>query len=75
MGDRFADELPGVRGEGLLLAIELGRPALPVAHAALERNLLVGTAGGTALRLTPALTINEAEVELGIELLRELLRG
>ncbi len=74
LGERFAAELPGVRGEGLLLAIELGRPAGPVAHAALEQNLLVGTAGGTALRLTPPLTLSESEAELGIELLRELLR-
>ncbi len=38
---RFDD----VRGAGLLLAIELDRPAGPVALAALEHGLLVGTAG------------------------------
>ena len=43
---------------GLLLAVELDRPAGPVAHAALEHGLLVGTAGETALRLTPPLTIS-----------------
>ena len=54
-----------VRGAGLLLAVELGRPAGPVAHAALEHDLLVGTAGETALRLTPPLTISEDEADLG----------
>ena len=73
LGARFQAELPGVRGRGLLLAIELGRPAGPVAHAALERNLLVGTAGATALRLTPPLTLSEQEAERGIELLSEVL--
>jgi len=73
IGARFCSELPGVRGAGLLLAIELGRPAGPVAHAALERNLLVGTAGETALRLTPALTISTQEAARAIELLKELL--
>jgi predicted acetylornithine/succinylornithine family transaminase len=73
IGERFRAELPGVRGAGLLLGIELGRPAAPVAHAALERNLLVSTAGETTLRLTPALTITAQEAELAIELLRELL--
>ena len=63
----------GVRGAGLLLAIELGQPAGPVAHAALEHNLLVSTAGETTLRLTPALTISAQEAELAIELLREVL--
>jgi len=74
IGERFETQLENVRGLGLLLAIELGRPAGPVAHAALEHNLLVGTAGETALRMTPALTISEAEADLGIDLIRETLR-
>jgi predicted acetylornithine/succinylornithine family transaminase len=73
LGELFAAELPGVRGAGLLLGLELGRPAGPVARAALERNLLVGVAGETALRLTPALTLSTAEALRAIELLRELL--
>jgi acetylornithine/N-succinyldiaminopimelate aminotransferase len=73
VGERFAAQLPGVRGAGLMLAVELGRPAGPVAHAALEHNLLVGTAGETALRLTPPLTISDAEADLGVDLLRETL--
>jgi acetylornithine/N-succinyldiaminopimelate aminotransferase len=62
-----------VRGKGLLLAVELGRPAAPVAAAALERGLLVGTAGETALRLTPPLTITADEADEAIELLREVI--
>jgi acetylornithine aminotransferase len=75
IGERFEAQLPGVRGAGLLLAVELGHPAGPVAHAALEHNLLVGTAGDTALRLTPPLTITEEEADLGIDRLRETLRS
>src|SRR6185437_15584817 len=37
VGALFAEALPEVRGAGLLLAIELHRPAGPVAHAALEK--------------------------------------
>jgi acetylornithine/N-succinyldiaminopimelate aminotransferase len=73
IGERFEAQLEHVRGAGLLLAVELGRPAGPVAHAALERNLLVGTAGETALRITPPLTISADEADLGIDLLRETL--
>ena len=73
IGERFEAALPGTRGAGLLLAVELGRPAGPVAHAALERNLLVGTAGETALRITPPLTISEQEADLAVDLLRETL--
>ena len=73
IGERLSSQLPGVRGAGLLLAVELGRPAGPVAHAALEQNLLVGTAGETALRITPALTISEQEADLGVDVLRATL--
>jgi acetylornithine/N-succinyldiaminopimelate aminotransferase len=69
----FSETLPEVRGAGLLLAVELHRPAGPVAHAALEKGLCVGTAGETALRITPPLTISREEAQHGIEILRELV--
>ncbi len=75
ISEKFAAEIPNVRGAGLLLAVELGHPAGPVAHAALDQNLLVGTAGETALRLTPALTLSHDEAELAIERLRDVLEG
>jgi acetylornithine aminotransferase len=73
VGARFEAAFDGVRGAGLLLAIELGRPAGPVALEALEHGLLVGTAGETALRITPPLTISDDEAEQAIELLHEVL--
>jgi acetylornithine/succinyldiaminopimelate/putrescine aminotransferase len=73
IGALFEKSLPEVRGAGLLLAVELHHPAGPVAHAALEKGLLVGTAGDTALRITPPLTISREEAQLGIDLLREVI--
>jgi acetylornithine/succinyldiaminopimelate/putrescine aminotransferase len=75
IGALFAESLPEVRGAGLLLAVELHRPAGPVAHAALEKGVLVGTAGDTALRITPPLTITCEEAQHGIELIREVTRA
>jgi len=73
IGALFQNELPNVRGRGLLLAVELGRPAGPVAHELLAKGLLVGTAGDTALRLTPSLTISHDEAQQAIAILREVL--
>jgi acetylornithine/N-succinyldiaminopimelate aminotransferase len=73
IGARFEGAFDGVRGAGLLLAVELGQPAGPIASAALEHGLLVGTAGDTALRITPPLTISAEETDQAIELLREVL--
>ena len=71
--ETLATALPNVRGLGLLLAIELDGPAAPYVDAALEKGLVVGTAGPTTLRLTPPLTISPGETELGIALLHEVL--
>jgi acetylornithine/succinyldiaminopimelate/putrescine aminotransferase len=69
--------LPGVtdvRGLGLLLAADLDRDANAVATEALAHGLVVGTAGPTTVRLTPALTVADDELELGVGLLREVLQ-
>jgi acetylornithine/succinyldiaminopimelate/putrescine aminotransferase len=63
-----------VRGLGLLLAVELDRPAGPVVAAALERGLVIGSAGENVLRLTPPLTLTAGEAEHGLSLLAEVLR-
>ena len=62
-----------MRGRGLLLAVEIGRPAGDVVADCLERGLLVGTAGETALRLTPPLTITADELERGLSILEKVL--
>jgi acetylornithine/N-succinyldiaminopimelate aminotransferase len=62
-----------VRGLGLLLAVELDRPAGPVVAAALEHGLVIGSAGESTLRLTPPLTLTEEEARLGLSLLAEVL--
>jgi predicted acetylornithine/succinylornithine family transaminase len=62
-----------VRGLGLLLALELDRPVAPVLTAALERGLVIGSAGENTIRLTPPLTLTHDEAALGIELLTEVI--
>ena len=71
-------DTPGVvevRGRGLLLAAELDRPAAGVIEECRARGLLVGSAGERALRLTPPLTIARDELELALDLLRDVLAG
>ena len=71
--DKFVSALPNVRGLGLLLAVELDGPAGPFVDAALDKGLVVGTAGPTTLRLTPPLTLSAEETDLALTLLKELL--
>ena len=67
------ERLDGVRGRGLLLAVETTDPAADVVAECLERGLLVGTAGDSAIRLTPPLTLTEEELDQGLTILEEVL--
>lgn len=62
-----------VRGRGLLLGVELDRPAAPVVTACRERGLLLLSAGDAVLRLTPPLIVEEADVDRAIGVLEAVL--
>jgi len=60
-----------VRGRGLLLAVELKKPATPVIRAMQERGVLVLPAGGTVIRFLPSILIEDAQLDEGIGALAE----
>ena len=65
----------GVRGLGLLLAVELadGRQAKPVADELLARGLVVNAVTATALRLAPPLTVSSVEIDEAVGLIGAVL--
>jgi acetylornithine/N-succinyldiaminopimelate aminotransferase len=66
----------GVRGKGLLLALQLGSDsARDVAMAALSEGLLINDVGPSVLRFCPPLTIGEAECDEALDILAKVLRG
>jgi acetylornithine aminotransferase len=63
-----------IRGEGLLLGIELGVPrAGAVVKAALERRLIVNDVTPTTIRLAPPLILTDGEADVAARRLREAL--
>ncbi len=60
LGDR--PEVVEVRGRGLMLGIELDRPAAELVRAALDRGLLLNVTAERVIRLLPPLIINDAQV-------------
>ena len=62
-----------VRGAGLLLGVEVDSVAAPLATEALQRGVVVGTAGERTLRLAPPLTITDDELEQALTVLEEVL--
>ncbi|HUL41227.1 MAG TPA: aspartate aminotransferase family protein [Burkholderiales bacterium] len=67
--DGLAQALAGVnnvvqiRGEGLMIGIELAQPCGEIAELALERGLLINVAGENVIRLLPPLVMQQAEAQ------------
>jgi acetylornithine/LysW-gamma-L-lysine aminotransferase len=63
-----------VRGRGLMLAVELKKPATPVIRAMQERGVLVLPGGGTVIRFLPSILIEDAQLDEGIDALAAAVR-
>jgi predicted acetylornithine/succinylornithine family transaminase len=86
IADRFRGHLEAVRRDrpdlvrevralGVMIGVELTTDASSVVSACLERRLLVNATHGTVLRLLPALTITDEQIDEGCAVLCEVLRG
>ncbi|MBI1953520.1 MAG: aspartate aminotransferase family protein [Candidatus Omnitrophica bacterium] len=62
-----------VRARGLMIGIELNQPCAGVVQAAARKGLLINCTQGKVLRLYPAFTVTEEELDLGMRLLSEAL--
>jgi acetylornithine/N-succinyldiaminopimelate aminotransferase len=64
-----------VRGLGLIVALELDRPAAPIVEACLQKGFLINAAQEKVLRFVPPLIVSAAEIDRLIEVLDEVLNG
>lgn len=58
-----------VRGLGLMLGIELNQPGASVVKEALKRGLLLNCTQDRVLRMYPALTVTQKELDRGLKIL------
>lgn len=64
-----------VRGRGLILGIELARPAAPLVDTARECGLLINATDGNVLRFLPPLVVREPDVDEAMEILQQVFAG
>ncbi|WP_028586763.1 aspartate aminotransferase family protein [Desulfocurvus vexinensis] len=64
-----------VRGLGLMLAVDLGRPAADVWRALLDRGFICNLTQETALRLVPPLVITREDLDAFAAALEDILRA
>jgi acetylornithine/N-succinyldiaminopimelate aminotransferase len=71
---RNASKIADIRGRGLFIGVQLGVPdATPLLHRCLEMGLVVNVTQKNVLRICPALTITEGQLQQGLELLDKAL--
>jgi 4-aminobutyrate aminotransferase len=70
---RFPGLITGLRGKGLMIGIEFDSPnhAEEAQWAAFQRGLLVLGAGKSSIRMSPALTVTEAEMATALRIFEE----
>jgi acetylornithine/N-succinyldiaminopimelate aminotransferase len=62
LGDLLA--LMDIRGQGLMIGIQLDRDCAELVRSALERKLLINVTAANVIRLLPPLTMSEEEMEI-----------
>ena len=62
-----------IRGKGLMIGIELEYSCADLVAMALERHLLINVAGDNRIRLLPPLIINEAQADVIVKTVSELV--
>ena len=71
LGDQ--DYVTDIRGQGLLLGIELDRPCSELVGKALERGLLINVTAGNTIRLLPPLVIGDEDADHLVQVIIELI--
>jgi acetylornithine/LysW-gamma-L-lysine aminotransferase len=72
--DAIGDEVREIRGEGLMIGVEVGRGANTVLkRLALNHGILALPAGRTVVRLLPPLTVGEEEADEVVEAMTEVV--
>ena len=66
-------DIVDIRGKGLMIGIETTKAAKVIQVAALEKGLLLLSAGAKTLRLLPPLTITYDEIDQGLAILKNIL--
>ncbi|MCC5938170.1 MAG: aspartate aminotransferase family protein [Lunatimonas sp.] len=62
-----------VRGVGLMIGVQLDKPAAPLVKALMDRGIIANATADNVLRLVPPLNIPKSDLKTALEVLRELL--
>ncbi len=69
----FSSVIIDVRGKGLLIGMELTRDCSTIVSACMEKGLLLNCTAGNVLRFTPALIVQEKDIDHMLDILGNVL--
>jgi acetylornithine aminotransferase len=67
-------EIKEIRGQGLMIGIELSKPCVDLVRQALEKGLLINVTSDKVVRLLPPLVIGRAEAEQVVSTLSGIVK-
>lgn len=70
---KYPESVADVRGMGLLQGMELTKPGAPVVRDCMEKGLLINCTAENVLRLTPALVVQEKDIDTAVEIISNAL--
>jgi len=73
--DASLQEVKEVRGKGLLIGIELDKPAAPIISKMREKGFIIGSAGEKVIRLAPPLIVSEIHAAKLVNALIETIKA
>ncbi len=73
--EKHPDLIKEVRGCGLIVGIELTKPAGPVLTTCHQLGLLASVAAGTVLRLLPPYVVTQEDVDAAVEIIDQALQA
>lgn len=68
------DTVVSIRGQGLMIGVELNQPCTELHDKAREKGVLINIAAGKVIRLLPCLNISQEEADLIVTVVTELIR-
>ena len=71
--ERYPDIIKDVRGKGLLLGLEVSCPNGEIVAKAMEKGLVLLTAGGNVVRVAPPLIIEKAHIDTAVNILEDII--
>ncbi len=73
LAQAYPDKVKEVRGEGLILGMELTKAGAPVVAKALEKGYIINCTVNTVLRFVPPLIITKEEIDGFLVVLKDIL--